>query len=262
VQIVRDAAAAGKHILLAKPFAHTYADAVAMVRAAEEAGVTLAVSQNRRWIPAHRATRVLIEDGVLGQPYSALYFGRSNQEYLVGSWYERDPHFLLVEFCVHHLDLLVYWLGEPESVFATTSRAPGQRFAHPMVAAVTFQYANGARAVLSMNDVAYDPGRGSYWDQDTYWIDGTQGILEKIDNRLLRLTSARTDTARVERQLTEIASFAASMGDLLNALVQRREPLCSGRRNLATMRTVFAACRSSDEGRVVFLEEFNREAGE
>lgn len=255
LQVVRDAAAAGKHILIEKPFAHSYAEAVAMVEAAEQAGVKLAVSQNRRWMPVHRAARTLIDSGAIGQPYFAVYTGRSNQEYLVGSWYEKDRHFLLIEFCVHHLDLLLYWLGEPVSVYATNSRSPSQRFAHDMVTLVSLNFANGARAQMSINDVAGDPQQRRYWDHDDFLIDGDRGFIQKIDERALSISGRQTRGALVQEQLAPIDSFAASMGDLLDAIQRDREPSCSGRRNLATMRTVFAACRSADEQRLVTLRE-------
>ena len=259
VEVVRDAVAAGKHVLIEKPFAHSYADAVAMVKAAEQSGVKLAVSQNRRWMPVHRSTRLLLDAQAIGQPFFAVYTGRSNQEYLVGSWYERDRHFLLIEFSVHHLDLLVYWLGEPVSVYATNSHSPSQRFAHDMVTLVSLNFTNGIRAQLSINDVACDPGRSTYWDRDDFLIDGDQGLIQKVDERRLNLTSVQTGGAIVQKQLAPIDTMAASMGDLLDAIQNDREPSSSGRRNLATMRTVFAACRSADEQRVVTLQEIARE---
>jgi predicted dehydrogenase len=253
VAIVRDAAAAGKHILIEKPLAHSYREAAAMVRTAAEAGVKLAVNQNRRWMPAHRATKHLIDSGAIGRPYLVAYTGRSNQEYLVGSWYERDRHFLLIEFCVHHLDLLCYWAGEPTSVYATTSRSPTQRFAHDMITAVTLHYANGTRAHLLLNDVA------SYRLGDEFFVEGSTGLIRKVSDLEISLVSDQTAGHLVQKQLAPTESFAASMGELLRAILEDREPAHSGYQNLVTMRTVFAACRSADEQRVVTLGEIARE---
>jgi len=251
--VVREAAAAGKHILLEKPFAHRYAEAVAMVRAAEAAGVKLAVNQNRRWMAPHWAARWLLEQGAIGTPYFAVYTGRSNQEYLVGSWYERYRHFLLIEFCVHHLDLLVFWLGEPEAVLATTSRSPAQRFAQDMTTLVTLLYPDHRRAQLCLNDVA------RHRLGDEFWLEGTAGLIRKVSEQELTLVSDQTGGALVQQTLPPIDSFAASMGDLLLAIQEDREPLCSGRRNLATLRTVLAACRAAEERRVVPVAEIGQE---
>ena len=262
--IVRDVVAAGKHVLVEKPFAHTYADAVTMVESAERAGIRLAVNQNRRWMPTHYATRALIDQGVVGGPFLAIYQGRSNQEYLVGTWYEQYRQFLLIEFCVHQLDLLLYWMGEPERVFATMSRSPVQRFARDLVTSVTLMYADQRRAQLIINDVAYFPTGDGYLEADGFSVDATTGYIVKVDDATIALTSrsGQRDAVPIALDIRRPSdSFACSMGDLLQAVAANREPSVSGRRNLATMRTVFAACRSAEEGRVVALAEIDEGVG-
>ncbi|MBG0855771.1 Gfo/Idh/MocA family oxidoreductase [Streptomyces spinoverrucosus] len=65
--LVVAAAAAGKHILCEKPLAATPADAAAMVRAADEAGVVLGVVHNYLFFPEIIAARELIDDGAIGE---------------------------------------------------------------------------------------------------------------------------------------------------------------------------------------------------
>jgi predicted dehydrogenase len=54
-------------------------------------------------------------------------------------------------------------------------------------------------------------------------------------------------------------AFSATMGELMCAVEEGREPSNSGRDNLGTMRAVMAAYRSIDEKRVVGLEEISAE---
>jgi 1,5-anhydro-D-fructose reductase (1,5-anhydro-D-mannitol-forming) len=65
------AAEAGKHILVEKPMALTLANARAIVDAAEQAGVQLAVNHHLPGSPLHATTRQLIADGRIGRLYSA-----------------------------------------------------------------------------------------------------------------------------------------------------------------------------------------------
>jgi predicted dehydrogenase/nucleoside-diphosphate-sugar epimerase len=58
----------GFHVLVEKPMALTVADAEAMVRAADEAGVVLAVGHHRRMYESTRLLRSLIESEHLGRP--------------------------------------------------------------------------------------------------------------------------------------------------------------------------------------------------
>jgi len=65
--IVHAAIAAGKHVLVEKPFALTLADCRELVAAADRARVTLMVAQNQRFLPTHQAARAIIASGELGE---------------------------------------------------------------------------------------------------------------------------------------------------------------------------------------------------
>lgn len=60
------ALAAGKHVIVEKPFALNVAEAEAMARAAERAGVATAVMHEFRWVPERIALHELIRNGHLG----------------------------------------------------------------------------------------------------------------------------------------------------------------------------------------------------
>jgi 1,5-anhydro-D-fructose reductase (1,5-anhydro-D-mannitol-forming) len=59
---------AGKHVLCEKPLALTYADAMAMVDAAERAGVVFAVNHHLPGAGTHRTVQRLVRDGAIGTP--------------------------------------------------------------------------------------------------------------------------------------------------------------------------------------------------
>ena len=50
-------------------------------------------------------------------------------------------------------------------------------------------------------------------------------------------------------------AFGGSMGELMQALAERREPETSGRDNLNTLRIAYAAVESSETGQAVSLAE-------
>ena len=82
------AAEAGKHIICEKPLANTLADAKAMLRAVEKAGVKHMIMHNYRKIPAVAFAKRLIEDGRIGDIYH--YHGAYLQDWIM------DPNFPLV----------------------------------------------------------------------------------------------------------------------------------------------------------------------
>ncbi|MHB8394753.1 MAG: Gfo/Idh/MocA family oxidoreductase, partial [Candidatus Dormibacteria bacterium] len=57
---------AGKHLVIEKPFCLSGAEADRMLAAAERAGATLTVYQNRRWDPDYLALRRLVSEGAVG----------------------------------------------------------------------------------------------------------------------------------------------------------------------------------------------------
>jgi 1,5-anhydro-D-fructose reductase (1,5-anhydro-D-mannitol-forming) len=65
------AAGAGMHVLLDKPMALTLADARAIIAAADQAGVQLAVNHHLPGSPLHAAARRLVAEGRIGSLYSA-----------------------------------------------------------------------------------------------------------------------------------------------------------------------------------------------
>src|SRR5688572_27827220 len=68
------AIAAGKHILMEKPLARSYAEGELIVNAAKEAGVILAMAFNRRARPDMQVLKKHIDDGGLGKIYYAKAF--------------------------------------------------------------------------------------------------------------------------------------------------------------------------------------------
>ena len=82
------AAKAGKHIFCEKPLANTLAEAKAMLKAVEKAGVIHMVNFNYRRVPAVAFAKKLIEDGKIGDVYH--YHGAYLQDWIM------DPEFPLV----------------------------------------------------------------------------------------------------------------------------------------------------------------------
>lgn len=106
-----------------KPMAPRWEDAVAMVKAAERAGIRLMIHENWRWQPWFREARKRIEAGDIGKPVSYVFRVRQkdgggpapypNQPYFV-----QMPRLLIYETLVHQIDTARFLFGEVASVFA------------------------------------------------------------------------------------------------------------------------------------------------
>lgn len=109
---------AGKHVLVDKPFATSLADARLVAQAAQAAGLTLTVFQNRRWDADFLTLKRLIAEGRLGRivhfeshydrwrPQAADVWKEAREG---GSWFDLGPHLV---------DQAINLFGRPEAVTA------------------------------------------------------------------------------------------------------------------------------------------------
>ncbi len=111
------ALAAGCAVLCEKPLAATADDADAIVAAAARAARPLAAGHYKRFFPAHRALKTLIERQTFGPLLEATLVegGKFAWPAATDSFFRREqtPGGVLLDIGVHVLDLLRWWLGEP-----------------------------------------------------------------------------------------------------------------------------------------------------
>lgn len=116
------ALAAGKHVLCEKPLAMTVTEAVAMVRAAEAAGLVFATNHHLRCSGSHRAVRALIASGRIGRVLSLRLFHAVHLPPHLQGWRINDPAAgggVIPDITVHDADVARFLLGEdPVSVVA------------------------------------------------------------------------------------------------------------------------------------------------
>ena len=255
-EIAVAAAAAGKHVMVQKPMAVTYTEAVRIVEAARAARVKLAVNQNGRWDPAIRASRSLVARGILGTRLTAFIELRTMQPWQ-GFWEDRTLYrqLMILGMSIHHIDQFRFLFGEPEYVNAITGRYPGQKWEGDSIAHYWLQYGDGFFA-SGLDD-------GSTWTRDygiRFRFTGTDGVLKgtigwpDADYSTLQFTSRRMDGYWHEpifqtKWFPE--AFIGTMADLFSAIETGAEPTISGMDNLKTLQIVFGCYKSVQEKRAV-----------
>src|SRR5580765_7373669 len=114
------AAAAGKQIFCEKPLALTRADAQKMVQACERAGVVLGVGHNRRWWPAMRELKRLVDSGELGTLlHIEGHNSNENSNAVTGGWRtleSESPGGGMTGAGLHALDAMVSLAGPVKRV--------------------------------------------------------------------------------------------------------------------------------------------------
>jgi UDP-N-acetyl-2-amino-2-deoxyglucuronate dehydrogenase len=123
-----EVAAYGKHIVVEKPMALRISDADRMIEACDHAGVRLFVVKQNRYNNAVQELRKALDAGRFGKIVMGTVRVRwcrpqsyYDQDPWRGTWAEDGGVFS--NQASHHVDLLEWMLGQPESVFAKTRTA-------------------------------------------------------------------------------------------------------------------------------------------
>lgn len=263
VEIVERCAAAGKHLLVQKPFARSMDEGRAMVVAANRAGVKLGVNSHYRWLNVFRGAWQLIRQGAIGDIYyiSEEMIGDQDRIYYHvmpdRRWNAELDDFMNVEWGAHHFDFLRFWTGEtPASVYCTGTRRPGQNFKGPLAMSFSVSFPRGAVASLAMNQTAACPA--GKWN---FRIEGTKGVIEGYPFSVLKLMCKDYGDEWIEWDLTGPGtqmrddSYLGTVGDLMDAITEDRPHISSGEDNLNTVRAYLAGYKSYRERRLVHVDE-------
>jgi len=115
---------AGLHVITEKPMGLTMRACRLMAAASEKAGRKLAVAENYRRDPMNRLSKALLEAGAIGTPYFTIRIvaGGGSQLMHNTGWraLKARAGSMVIEQGVHDADLLVYFLGDIETVYAET----------------------------------------------------------------------------------------------------------------------------------------------
>ena len=258
--LVRQVTTAGKHLLCQKPLSNIYAEAVEIVEMAEASGVRLAVNQQMRWDQAVRASRTLLNRGLLGDPASAVIDISILTEWRAWPWVLTVEGLDLMFHSIHYFDSMRSLFGLPERVWTSGSGYPGQAPVGETRTITVFEYSDTFRAMVSVNH--------NNWTEEqfaTLRIDGTEGYAAGTFGLLYDYPHGRPDTLSYssrridpnktidhrfeERWIPD--SFIGPMGELMAAIEEDRLPETNGRDNLKTLQMVHAGYRSMAEHRAV-----------
>ena len=172
--LARQCLAAGRDVVVDKPFATTLVEARSLVELAKNAGRLLTVYQNRRFDGDFQALRQLVVAGTLGR---IVRFDTSYDRYRPhlkpGAWREsqRPGSGILFDIAPHLIDHALVLFGLPEAVTADV-RIERQNAVADDAFDITLHYPNSLRAVLRSSILAAAA-------RPRFVVLGTQGSFVK-----------------------------------------------------------------------------------
>jgi predicted dehydrogenase len=183
LELVRRAAAAGKHVLLEKPLDISLERSEATVRAARDAGVLLGVVLQNRFLDAALKLDEIVKSGRLGDLVEA---SAAIRNWRPQSYYDaegrgtlsRDGGGVLLTQGIHTIDLLLNYAGTPAAISAFVRTTPIHRMETEDLVTAAFSFEGGAIGSLNATTCAY-PGL-----PERIELIGTKGTAILTGNRL------------------------------------------------------------------------------
>lgn len=248
--IIESALLHGKHVLSQKPFVDDPADGEHLIQLAESKGLKLAVNHNGRWAPHFSYMAAAIRAGIIGEVSSIDFVLHWDHTWTAGRRFEEMKHLLLLDFGIHWFDIATVFMGGalPERVYASVQRTSFQLMKPPFLASVIADYP-GSQMRLNFN------AHVVHGQEDRTIIAGSKGTLRSSGPGLnSQCVTLWTDQGEAQVPLEGCwfeNGFEGTMGELLCAIEDNREPANSARSSLRSLAFCKAALRSADEGRAV-----------
>ncbi len=255
--IIKAAAAAGKHIFTEKPLALTLAACDEAITAVYDAGVKMQVGFMRRFDPAYMAAKQKIDEGAIGHPVMFKSIGRDPWRTSVEYARRENSGGQIIDMGIHDFDLARWLMGsEVERV-----QSEGGCLVFPELedagdidnAVINLKFANGAvgNVDVSRNAIyGYDIRTEVIGSEGSLFI----GALQQTPTLLLTKNSIAHDTIP-DFMARFPEAYAAEIRDFVEAIETGRETAVSGQDARAATAIGIAATRSLDENRAVSLLE-------
>lgn len=254
-QIAMDAIQAGKHVLVEKPICPTLDESEKMVKAAEEAGIVLAVGQIERHNPVVKFARDSIEQGEFGDIVSIAARRVSSFPGRI-----RDVGVLL-DLGIHDIDVIRYLAQSPViSVYSLGGKRQNDKFEDH--ANILLEFENGILGFVEVNWLTPMKVRKisitalkNYVELDyikqSADVSSSQ-VSGTVDTTNLYHIPIEYDIRHVSLKKQE--PLRNEHEDFVRAIETNSQPLISGRDGMETLRVCEAALKSIKEGKRIKLE--------
>ncbi len=248
VELIEASLKAKKNVLSQKPFVIDLDLGLRFGQLAKKMGVKLAINQNGRWAPHFSYMRQAVAKGLIGDVLSVHMSVHWDHDWITPTPFNDVKHIMLYDFAIHWFDMLMQLTGgkNANSVYALESFASGQKSKQPLLAEAMIGF-EGGQATLAFDGFSkFGPWHHAH-------ITGTNGTLHAEGANMATGEVTLTTKKGIARPKLTGAwfndGFRGSMGELLCAIEQNRDPITNASDNVRGLEVCFAAIKSAETGR-------------
>ncbi|UAT30490.1 Gfo/Idh/MocA family oxidoreductase [Bacillus badius] len=261
--LAEEAAKAGKHIILEKPMAMNLKETDQIIYACKEHNVKLAVVHPNRFRPAVQELRRILDQGLLGKisHVNATVNWNRNQEYYDQAPWRGTKQYdggVLMNQAIHTLDLLLWFMGQPEQIFSMEATRLREIEAED-VSTGLIRFESGAIGVVETSTTVYQSNF-----EESITIFGEKGTV-KIGGPNALYFECLTVEGMSEKETEEILDKVKAdpwgkpghqciMENMMKAIKEDLEPAVSGEDGRAALGLVLAFYESAARNEPIYLK--------
>ena len=255
---------AGKNVVVEKPMALTAEDCDRVIEAEKNSGKICAVVSQLRFSDVAHQVKNAIADGKLGDIVEVglhMKYHRDEEYYSSSNWrgtYSMDGGGALMNQGIHGVDMLINFLGMPESVFAFC-RTKRHNIEVEDTAVAVLEYKNGPIGVIEAT-TSVNPGYPRQLE-----ICGTKGsiILEENTIKSWDIDGETMDSEALQSRSFNDPSAISHYGhklefeDLIDAIKNNRKPLIDTTEGKKSVELIRAIYESSQNDKKIIIKGDN-----
>ena len=264
-ELVCDAAAAGKHVVLEKPMCLNLAEADRMIEACRKEGVKLMYAEELCFAPKYVRLKQLLDSGALGEPTLIKQSEKHDGPHAAHFWdVERSGGGVTMDMGCHAIEFFRWMLGRPKvkSVYAQMStQVHGDKTRGDDNAILILEFETGC---VAMAEESWTKLGGM---DDRAEVHGSKGVAYADllhGNSIETYSTVGYDYAVEKAGATTGWSFAIyeeewnygfwdEMRHFVDCVADDRQPAVTGEDARAVLEIIFAAYESAGTGRKVEL---------
>ncbi|MCI8269459.1 MAG: Gfo/Idh/MocA family oxidoreductase [Lachnospiraceae bacterium] len=264
-EVAIDCIKAGCHVIIEKPIALSIEDADRIVQLSKQYHVKVCASHQNRFNKSIQKIREAVEQERFGKMFygtAHVRWCRDQEYYAKASWrgtWEQDGGALMNQ-CIHNIDLLRWMMGgKVEEVIGMTDQ-----LAHPYIEAedlgiAIVKFSNGTYGVIEGTTDIYPKNL-----EETLYLFGEKGTVKAGGQSVniieeWRFSDGWDQPDKVMKEFGENPPNIYGFGhtplytDMIDAIVNDREPYVNGEEGRNTLELVLAIYKSAAENRGVRL---------
>jgi predicted dehydrogenase len=241
---------AGQHVLVEKPLALDLTSARRVYEAAQRhAGQVVMVDQNFRWRPHVQALREGIRGDLIGRVGHVMFECRQQiRRKTVDAWREQMPEPFLLDYAVHHFDMMRYLLDdEARSVVGKSFRPPWSWFDGNAAAAAVVEMRGGA--VVDYGGTMVSLGLETP-QEGLVTVIGEKGTLHLDGKSQVQLVTG-AETRTLAPVPVAGGELGRALGEFLAAIREKRQPETHLAEHIRSLALTMAVVESSRRGSAV-----------